>query len=121
MSDEQPCDPAMRYEPSPKHCEPITAEKPGTKCPRWSAAAAQELLDASEEMDDKRVATRNDLAFVAQRTGGDVWHGYPEAWDKIDGPIKQKWLDEGLVDRRALRRWRTRDHVASAWKEQIND
>ena len=33
------------YEASPRHCEPITAQNPGVKCPKWSAAVAQELLD----------------------------------------------------------------------------
>ena len=110
----------MIYEPSPKHCELITAQRPGTKCPKWSAAHAQELLTASEAMGEKRVATRNGLAFVAQRTHGDVWHGYPEAWDKIDSAIFTKWLECGLITRRNLRQWRTRDQVESAWKE-LND
>ena len=78
------------------------------------------LLTASEAMGEKRVATRNGLAFVAQRTHGDVWHGYPEAWDKIDSAIFTKWLECGLITRRNLRQWRTRDQVESAWKE-LND
>jgi len=63
------------YHPSPKHCEHLTAQKPGTKCPRWSAIRAQELLDQSEAMGDKRVATRHGIAFVAQPTGDGTWHG----------------------------------------------
>src|SRR5437870_11205025 len=97
-----------RYEASNKHCEPITAQKPGTKCPVWSAPMAQDLLDRSEPMGQKRVATERGIAFVAQRTHPDyrnVWHGYPEAWDQIDVDIKRRWLSQGLVSNRDLRRW----------------
>src|SRR5437870_13893451 len=100
-----------RYEASNKHCEPITAQRPGTKCPIWSAPIAQALLDRSEPMGPKRVATEHGVAFVAQRTYPDdrnVWHGYPEAWDKIPIDIKERWKAEGLVRSRDLRRWRTR-------------
>src|SRR3954463_7986323 len=77
--------PKPRYRPSGKHCEPITAEKPGTKCPSWSIGIAQDLLENSIQVGDKRFATHGGLAFVAQITEGqtDVWHGYPEAWDKV--------------------------------------
>jgi hypothetical protein len=107
-----------RYEASSKHREPITAQKPGTKCPTWSAPMAQALLDHSEEMGQKRVATAQGIAFVAQRTHpGDrnVWHGYPEAWDKISVQIKSRWLSEGRITRRDLRRWKTREAVRLAW------
>jgi hypothetical protein len=57
-----------QYEASSKHCEPITAQKPGSKCPAWSAPMAQALLNGSEEMGQKRVATAQGIAFVAQRT-----------------------------------------------------
>lgn len=107
------------YAASPKHCEPITAERPGTKCPGWSASAAQELLDESVRMGDKRVATRNGLAFVAALTNSeqDIWHGYPEAWDAIGPAIKRAWLQEGRITPRDLRRWSTRKKVAGAWRE----
>ena len=108
------------YRASPKHCEPITAEKPGTKCPRWSAARAQELLDQSEAMGHKRVVTRHGLAFVAQLTGDGTWHGYPEAWDQIDGEIRKRWLEEGRLRRRDLRQWASREDIRNAWKE-LND
>ena len=108
---------ALTYRPSEKHCEPLTARKPGTKCPRWSAARAQELLDESEQMGEKRVATRNGLAFVAQSGNDGTWHGYPESWDKIDGVIRNRWLAEGRIRRRDLRQWASRDNVRGAWKE----
>jgi hypothetical protein len=110
----------LTYRPSEKHCEPITAQKPGTKCPRWSATRAQELLDQSEPMGEKRVATLHGIAFVAQYGNDGTWHGYPEAWDKIDGAIRARWLAEGRIQRRDLRRWAGRDDVRDAWKE-LND
>lgn len=112
--------PALLYRPSEKHCEPLTAQKPGTKCPRWSAARAQELLDQSERMGDKRVATRHGLAFVAQYGNDGTWHGYPESWDKIEGAIRAQWLAAGRIRRRDLRQWASRDDIHNAWKE-LND
>ncbi len=81
---------------------------------------AQALLDRSEPMGQKRVATEGGIAFVAQRTYPDernVWHGYPEAWDQISVDIKRRWLSEGRVTRRDLRRWNTREAVQLAWTE----
>lgn len=107
------------YQPSEKHCEPITAQKPGTKCPKWAAPIAQRLLDLSEPMGEKRVATCRGIAFVAQKThpDGNVWHGYPEAWDKIDSAIKSDWKAKGFVTGRDIKRWAKREQVINAWKE----
>jgi hypothetical protein len=109
-----------RYEASSKHCEPIAAQRPGTKCPAWSAAMAQALLDGSEPMGQKLVATARGIAFVAQLTypgERNLWHGYPEAWDKISVEIKNRWLSEKRITKRDLRRWNTREAVQSAWTE----
>jgi hypothetical protein len=112
------CPPVLVYKPSEKHCEPLTAQRPGTKCPRWSAAVAQELLDISIPMGGKqRVATRNGLAFIAQPTNDGTWHGYPESWDKVDTTIQQRWLAENLIKKRDLRQWASRDSIRNAWKE----
>jgi hypothetical protein len=81
---------------------------------------AQALLDRSEPMGQKRVATERGIAFVAQLTypvERNVWHGYPEAWDQIAVDIKKRWLSEGLVTKRDLRRWNTREAVRLAWTE----
>ena len=107
----------MIYRASPKHCEPITAERPGTKCPAWSVAEAQALLDEAVPMGQARVATRNGLAFVARPTSDGTWHGYPEAWDKVEPAIRQRWLADGRVTRRDLRRWADRPSLRLAWKE----
>jgi hypothetical protein len=117
MTGDPTATPALTYRASEKHCEPLTAQKPGTKCPRWSATRAQELLDQSEPMGEKRIATYQGLAFVAQYGNDGTWHGYPEAWDKIDGAVRRRWLAEGRIQRRDLRRWGSRDDVRNAWKE----
>jgi hypothetical protein len=108
---------ALIYRPSNKHCEPLTAQKPGTKCPRWGATRAQELLDQSEVMGQKRVATRHGLAFVAQMSGNGTWHGYPESWDRIDAPILAQWLAERRIRRRDLRQWASQELIRNAWRE----
>jgi hypothetical protein len=117
MTGEPPDADALIYRTSGKHCAPMTAQKPGTKCPRWSEARAQELLNASEIMDGKRVASRHGLAFVAQYSNDGTWHGYPEAWDKVDPAIRARWLAENRIKRRDLRQWSTREDIRSAWKE----
>ncbi len=117
MTDSPTPAPALVYRKSNKHCEPVTAQKPGTKCPLWSEARAQDLLNESVEMGAKRVATRNGLAFVAQDTNDGSWHGYPESWDKIDAAIQTRWLDEGRIKRRHLRQWFSREDIRNAWRE----
>lgn len=105
--------------PSPKHCEPITAERPGSKCPSWSVDIAQALLDGSVLVGGKRFATRDGVAFVGQLTRlsdrGEIWHGYPEAWDRIPLSVKAGWKAAGLVRRRDFRRLKTRKDVVAAF------
>ena len=111
------------YEPSQRHCEPITAQNPGVKCPKWSAAIAQALLDEAQPVGEKLQATRRGVGFVAQRTGttedGEVWHGYPEAWDKMDAGLKKQWLDAGLISRKDLRGYKTRQQVRDAFGGRV--
>lgn len=95
-----------KYEASSKHCPPYTAR--GTRCPRFSEAAAQELLDKSVLEGKKRYSTLNGLAFVGQRThpdDKDVWHGYPEPWDRVPSSIKAAWLKNGLITKRDMKKW----------------
>lgn len=107
------------YEASPRHCEPITAQNPGAKCPKWSVKVAQELLDSAQPVGNTLQATRKGVGFVAQKTrttdDSEVWHGYPEAWDKMDSKLKQQWLKEGLISRKDLRTYKTRQNVRDAF------
>jgi hypothetical protein len=117
MSETNDCKPERRYAPSPKHCEPITAEKPGIKCPKWSPGIAQELLDESEPMGDggKRVATRDGVAFIGVATNDGTWHGYPESWDMIDDGIRKRWESEGKIRKRDVRRYKGREQLRSTY------
>lgn len=107
------------YEPSPRHCEPITADSPGVKCPPWSAAIAQELLDEAKFVGSALQATRNGVGFVGrltlERPEGQVWHGYPEAWDSMDPDLKKRWLAEKVISKRDLRTFKTRRQVRDAF------
>ncbi|MGH7986310.1 MAG: hypothetical protein ACREQX_08500 [Candidatus Binataceae bacterium] len=67
-------------------------------------------------MGNKRVATAHGLAFVAQYGNDGTWHGYPEAWDKIDPAIRTRWKAEGRIKGRDLRQWATREDIRNAWK-----
>ena len=75
------------YEASPRHCEPVTAQNPGVKCPRMTISVAQGILCSAEPVGKSLQATYEGVAYVARKTrttdDGEVWHGYPEAWDKI--------------------------------------
>jgi hypothetical protein len=109
------------YEPSNKHCEPITAEKPGTKCPAWSVSMAQQLLDSSIAVSPKlRYATHGGLAFVGRITnsGQDIWHGYPEAWDDVPREIKEQWLSRNLITKADIKRHKTRKRLDEAMRDE---
>ena len=56
------------------------------------------------------------MARKTQSTAmGVVWHGYPEAWDQMDLDLKKKWKKEGLVKRKHLRTYATREQVRDAF------
>lgn len=107
------------YQASPRHCQPISAENPGVKCPAWSPALAQELLDGAERVGNALQATRDGVGFVGRLTldtfDGQIWHGYPESWDMMDAELKKRWLSEKLISKRDLRTYRTRRQVRDAF------
>ena len=107
------------YDPSPRHCEPITAQNPGVKCPPWSAAIAQQLLCDASPVGNALQATRDGVGFVGRLTRiteeGEIWHGYPEAWDNMDPDLKEKWLQEKVISKRDLRAYKTRRQVRDAF------
>ena len=113
------CAASRIYEASRRHCEPITAQNPGVKCPAWSAAIAQELLDTAEPVGNTLQTTHNGVGFVARKTrttaDGDVWHGYPEAWDRMDLELKKRWREQGRIRGRDLRTYATRRQVRDAF------
>ena len=107
------------YEASPRHSEPITAQNPGVKCPAWSASVAQKILDSAEPVGNTLQATHDGVGFVARKTrttdDREVWHGYPEAWDKMDLKLKKRWREEGLIQGKDLRTYATRRKVRDAF------
>ena len=117
--------PKRVYEASPRHCEPMTADNPGVKCPPWSVAEAQGLLDAASPVGRSLQATRGGVGFVARITrrteDAEVWHGYPEAWDRMDVALKRRWLADGSITRRDLRRFGTRGQVRDAFGGRLVD
>jgi hypothetical protein len=52
-----------------------------------------------------RYATERGIAFVARLTMDGRWHGYPVPWSDVPQAIKDRWVDENLVGRRALRQY----------------
>ncbi len=112
------CNENRIYRAYPKHCEPITAQNPGVKCPSWSASIAQEILDSAEPVGNTLQATCRGVGFVARKTQtseGVVWHGYPEAWDRMDLELKKRWRKEGRIRKRDLRDYATRRKVRDAF------
>jgi len=103
------------YEASPRHCEPVTAQNPGVKCPSWSVSVAQKILESAEPVGKTLQATYDGVGFIARKTRttdeGDIWHGYPEAWDRMDIELKKRWLREDRIRRKDLRNYATRRRV----------
>jgi hypothetical protein len=69
----------------------------------------------------KRYATARGIAFVAQDTADGTWHGYPEPWNKVPPALKDKWLGEGKMTARDLRRYSDfpRDNIT--WALEVDD
>jgi len=107
------------YERSGRHSEPITAQNPGVKCPPMSYSEAQKVLDSAERVGNTLQATQGGVGYVARRTrttrDGEIWHGYPEAWDKMDPKLKMRWLKQGLIKRRDIRDCKSREKVRDAF------
>lgn len=107
------------YERSGRHSEPITAQNPGVKCPPMSYSDAQKILDSAERVGNTLQATHAGVGYVARRTritkDGEIWHGYPEAWDKMNLNLKKRWLKQGLIKRRDIRKYKSREKVRDAF------
>ncbi|MYB35568.1 MAG: hypothetical protein F4X92_10750 [Gammaproteobacteria bacterium] len=84
-----------------------------------SHSDAQKILDSAERVGNTLQATHGGVGYVARKTrttkDGEIWHGYPEAWDKMDPNLKKRWLKEGLVRRRDIRHYKSREKVRDAF------
>ena len=49
----------------------------------------------------------------------EVWHGYPEARDKMDLNLKKNWRKAGLISRKDLRTDKTRQQVRDKFGGRI--
>jgi hypothetical protein len=75
----------------------------------WSATEAQEMLKHSEaepKGGKKRYATKNGIAFAAHDSNDGTWHGFPVAWNEVPAELKDKWVDEGKVTTRSLKKYK---------------
>lgn len=124
------------YRGSLKHKKRPGLGRKGTLCPEWTHATpagaygndpfahdwektvAHDLFAQSEPDPDgsgKRYATMRGIAFVAQSTADGTWHGYPEPWNRVPAELTAKWLDEGKVTARALRRYKDYPQDSITW------
>lgn len=95
----------MRYQSNPKHKEPWQRGRRGTLCPDdVDRTIARQLLEGSELQGGKRYAVHGGRAYCAQDNGADVWHGYPVGWVDVPEPLRRRWLREGRVQRREIKR-----------------
>ncbi len=95
------------YEPSPKHKSWLRPYDPdATQCPSWSHDHAAGLLKESltEPGDDRRFATEQGMAFAARVTRSDVWHGYPVPWAEVPEAVRERFVANGQVTRRQIKR-----------------
>jgi hypothetical protein len=93
-----------RYEPNPKHKEPWQRGARGSLCPR--DADGPELLAGSEidaEHPSKRYATDGTRAYCGHEHSPGRWHGFPVEWRAVPASIRNAWLADGRVSRRAVR------------------
>ena len=97
----------MRYEQNPKHKNWMQPFDPdATQCPSWSHGLAQQLLDCSVQPSSggARFGTYGGMAFAAQLTRGEVWHGYPVPWSEVPEKIRETMVADGKVTRRQIKK-----------------
>lgn len=127
--------PQTLYRGSQKHKNRPTGERKGTLCPEWTHTAASggygndpfahswEATTAcqlfkgavSQDSERRRYATARGIAFEAKPTADGTWHGYPVPWEAVPAEICQKWVEEGAVVRRDIRRYWRQDPDALRW------
>lgn len=95
---------ALVYEPNLKHKEPWQRGARGSLCPR--GASGPSLLATSEidiEHPGKRYATDGTRAYCGHEHSPGCWHGFPVEWRVVPAYIRNAWLADGHVSRRAVR------------------
>ena len=69
----------------------------------WIRTWPQQLLEGSEEAENKRYAVYEGRAYRAQQHAADAWHGYPVGWVEVPEKLRNKWLAEGRVQKKNVR------------------
>lgn len=96
----------LRYTPNPKHKEPWQPGRRGSLCPSdIGRECASRLLQDSLQHGRHRYAVKDGRAFAGQQDGTGAWHGYPVGWVEVPAPIRQRFHEMGVVDRRAIHRY----------------
>ena len=65
---------------------------------------AEQLLAGSDPEGGKRYAAHAGRAYCARQDGCNVWHGYPIGWKEVPEKLRRKWLREGRMQRRDIRK-----------------
>ncbi len=94
------------YEPNPKHKPLPSPGRHGSICPPHANGPA--LLRSSQLVGKKRYATDGESVYCAQEHEQGKWHGYPVDWDEVPPALIFRWVAEGKVERRTIRRARRR-------------
>lgn len=85
------------YIGNPKHKDPWQRGRRGSLCPpEISQEDAQKMLSDSYLHGRHRYAVRAGVIYKAQGKDG-RWHGYPEAWRRVDCSIRNHFVKSKLV------------------------
>jgi hypothetical protein len=105
-------EPPIRYVGSPKHKRGPSRGRRGSLCPgEIDAAKAQRLLERSipvphEGVNSKRYCTDGSRAFCAHchDISQNEWHGFPVGWHEVPPAVRHRWLQDGTIKAKVLRR-----------------
>ena len=132
---------ADAYRGSLKHKDRPARGRKGTICPEWTHIGPTEALGTDphafpwtatpaadlfavatiDPSDQRRYATRRGIAFEAKPTEDGTWHGYPLPWEDVPAWLKNRWLDDGAVTKREVRRFFSRPEKDIRWALDSDD
>ena len=97
----------LRYVPNPKHKEPWQRGRKGSPCPREiNQEQAQQLLNESVLVDQKRYAVHEGRPYCAQDDSIGGWHGYPIGWKEVPAKLRTTWVNrERRIKKRDIDRY----------------
>ncbi len=127
--------PSPAYRGSQKHKNRPTGGLKGTLCPEWTHATltggyghdpyehrwyeteAHRLFECAVlgANGQRRFATAKGIAFEAKPTADGTWHGYPVPWEAVPEDITRKWIADGAVTARQIRKFWKKDKDDLRW------